>query len=62
MKVDKQKFIEALKYLKEINDRNLEDLNLEEFKIKNLSKKIEDWKFVGLNNVYFLKHMIGDNK
>ena len=54
MKVDKKKFIEAVEYLRQINNTNLEDLDLSDFTKKNLSKDIEEWKFTGLNNRDFI--------
>jgi hypothetical protein len=58
MKVDKKKFIEAINYLHQINKKDLRDLDLSEFGVDVSLKAIEDWKFTGLVNTYFIRNLV----
>jgi len=58
MKVDKKKFIEAVNYLHQINKKDLRDLDLSEFGVDVSLKEIEDWKFTGLINTYFIRNLV----
>jgi hypothetical protein len=58
MKVDREKFIEAMNYLREINTHRLEDLDLSDFTDRDLSKEIKEWKFTGLINRDFIQMVL----
>lgn len=51
MKIDKQKFIEAISYLREINNADFDSLDFSEFGPKDFNEiSAEDFKYTGLNN------------
>jgi hypothetical protein len=58
MKVNRKKFIEAVNYIKKINQCKQEELDLSEFTQENLTKKIKKWKFTGLNNRDFILEIL----
>jgi len=65
MKVNKEQFRQAIGLLASINFENLDELDLSEFydiNSKEFKDNIEDWKFMELSNVEFLKHYDWDNK
>jgi hypothetical protein len=61
MVVKRQKFLDAVDYIREINSHELDELDLSDFTKRKLSKKeIEKWKFTGLSNRDFIA-MMEDN-
>ena len=54
MKVNKEKFIECVEYIREINHCNLSNLDLSEFEFSDLDIKMKNWEFTGLNNKDFI--------
>jgi hypothetical protein len=57
LKIDKQKFIDAMEYIRRINEYNLDDLDLSEFTDTNLDEERKEWKFIGLNNRDFVLYI-----
>ena len=62
MKVSKQRFIEALEYLREINMCKLEDLDLSDFEYVSTEKDIKEFKFMGLSNRDFIRYWVLQEK
>ena len=58
MKVDKQKFMEAVAYLTEINSCDITELDLSEFTDKPFTEEREHWSMVGLSNKDFIVTLI----
>ena len=63
MKVDKNKYLECVAYLKEINKTDINDLDLSEFIEKDSDKEILNdviswWKFTGLDNRFLIKDFL----
>jgi hypothetical protein len=58
MKVSKQRFIEAMAYIREINQSKLEDLDLSDFEYVSTEKDIKEFKFMGLCNRDFIKYWV----
>ena len=59
MKVSREKFIDAIRYLSEINKCKLKDLDLSELGTKPTLKDLDDWRLTGLNNKDFIEAWIG---
>jgi hypothetical protein len=55
MKVNKEKFIEAITYLKNIEQWALGELDLSEFTTEDLTEKMSEWNFTGLSNKQFIE-------
>ncbi len=63
MKIDLDEFFQMVKYLAEINKKEVEDLEFTRHgkKVSYDTTMLEDWKFTGLNNTDFIRHVFGDD-
>ena len=58
MVVKRQKFLDAVDYIREVNSHELDELDLSDFTKRKLSKKeIKAWMFTGLSNRDFITMM-----
>jgi hypothetical protein len=58
MKVDKQRFMEAVAYLSEINSCDILELDLSEFTDNPFAEERGRWAMVGLSNKDFIVTLI----
>jgi hypothetical protein len=54
MKVNRERFFDSIRYIREINSYPLVQLDFSEFSTKDFSDDIYDWSYTGLSNKDFI--------
>lgn len=63
MRINKKKYLESVAYIKRVNKSPLSKIDFSEFGEKKIKKEIvEEWKFTGLSNKYFIDNYFLDKK